>query len=92
MPRRWPCVPHKRVKYQRQGLECEDTLPALESHPELAEPAWKQSIVTPAGHIRNPDLLQKTRISEIPNSSQISPSPPDIPYTRINKERQRLTD
>ena len=34
-----PCNPHKRAKCQRQGPECEDTSPARESDPEVAEPA-----------------------------------------------------
>ena len=48
MPRRCPCDPHKEAKCQRRGLECEDTLPARESHPELTEPAQKHRITRKA--------------------------------------------
>ena len=50
----------------------------------------KQSNVSPEGHLRSLNPLQKALISRIPNSSQTSPSPPDIPETRITKVRHRL--
>ena len=34
-----PCDPYKQAKCQRQGPEYEDTSPARERHPEVAEPA-----------------------------------------------------
>ena len=73
---------------QSENTRC----PLVKLLPELAEPAWKQGNVSHEGHLRNLDLLQKTRTTRIPSSNQTFLSPPDIPEIRITKKRYRLLD